>query len=268
MKKIILLTGASAGLGKEIAHTLLDKGYIVYCTARRTKLMDDLEAKGGKIIELDVAEAKQVDSVIETIMASEKRLDVLINNAGYGCFGSVEEVSLAEAKRQFDVNLFGSSYLMKKVIPIMRSQNGGRIINISSVAGLYSLPMMAWYAASKYALEAISDGVRYETMKQNIKVSLIEPGPTKSDFSKVALSDFSEDKTLEPYKHLATKITKRKSAFTSVLANTVTKCVLHAIESSKPKVRYIPTKKMAFVVAIRKILPASIIDYFIKKLFC
>ena len=162
-KKVIILTGASSGIGYQTAEMLAKQGHIVYGAARRVEKMDALKQFGVKTLQMDVTIEESVDKAVKAIIAAEGRIDVLVNNAGYGSFGAIEDVSIAEARKQFDVNIFGVAMLTKKVLPHMRKQHRGTIINISSMGGRLTISVGAWYHATKYALEAFSDAVRLET---------------------------------------------------------------------------------------------------------
>ena len=186
MKKIILLTGASSGIGYQTAESLAKEGHIVYGAARRTEKMETLKQFGVKPIYLDVTDERSVKSAIDTIIGNEERIDVLINNAGYGSYGAIEDVELSEAKMQFEVNLFGLARLVQLVLPHMRKQKSGRIINVSSMGGRLTTYFGAWYHATKYALEAFSDALRMEVADFGIDVSLIEPGGIKTEWGIIA----------------------------------------------------------------------------------
>ncbi|HPN68067.1 MAG TPA: SDR family NAD(P)-dependent oxidoreductase [Saprospiraceae bacterium] len=162
MSKVILITGASSGMGKDAAIRLIKEGHKVYAAARRIEKMQDLEQLGGFPIQMDVSNDEDVQNVVNQIIAKEGRIDILWNNAGYGLYGSVEDISMEEAKRQFDVNLFGMANLTQKVIPHMRSAKSGKIINTSSMGGKMYTLLGAWYHATKHAMEGWSDCLRLE----------------------------------------------------------------------------------------------------------
>lgn len=152
MKKVVLITGASSGIGKETAILLAQQNYTVYAAARRLDKMQDLLKHGIQLTELDVTNDESMLKTINDILSKEGRVDVLINNAGYGSYGALEDVSIEEAKRQFEVNVFGLARLTQLVLPGMRKQNRGKIINISSMGGKFGEPHGAWYHSTKYAL--------------------------------------------------------------------------------------------------------------------
>ena len=168
--KVILITGASSGIGKDTALSLIKEGHIVYGAARRLEMMQDIVQAGGHAIKMDILNNEDVDKAVDRVISEHKRIDVLVNNAGYGLWGAVETISIDEAKRQFDVNIFGLAYLTKKVIPLMRNQKSGKIINMSSMGGKVYTPFGAWYHATKYALEGWSDCLRIELKSFGIDV--------------------------------------------------------------------------------------------------
>ena len=186
MKKVILLTGASSGIGYQTAEILAKEGHVVYGAARRTEKMETLKQFGVKPIYLDVTDEESIKSAIDTIIVNEGCIDVLINNAGYGSYGAIEDVELSEANMQFEVNLFGLARLVQLVLPHMRKQKSGRIINISSMGGRLTSYFGGWYHATKYALEAFSDALRMEVADFGIDVSLIEPGGIKTEWGIIA----------------------------------------------------------------------------------
>src|SRR5690349_7917876 len=153
-KKVALVTGASSGIGKETAKRLIKEGLVVYAAARRIELMHDLEAAGATIIKMDITEEEDIVSAVAAISLKHGGVDVLVNNAGYAIFGAVEEITLQDARRQFEVNLFGLASLTQKVLPHMRAGRSGTIVNVSSFVGKIYTPMGAWYNATKHALEA------------------------------------------------------------------------------------------------------------------
>ena len=185
MSKIVLITGASSGIGKATAKLLLKKGYIVYGAARRLDKMKDLEQLGAKLLHMDLTDDSIMVSGIEEIITCEGRIDVLINNAGFGSYGAIEDVAIESARYQLEVNVFGAARLMQLVLPYMRKAQFGKIVNISSIGGKLANPFGGWYHASKFALEALSDSLRMEIKHFGIDVILIEPGGVKSEWSDI-----------------------------------------------------------------------------------
>jgi len=186
VSKVVLITGASSGMGREAAILLAQKGHRVYAGARRMDRMTDLAEHGVTAVEMDVTDSDDNERVVSQIIESEGRLDVLINNAGFGLYGPVEDIPLDDARYQFEVNLFGLAHLTQLVLPHMRAQGSGRIVNVSSVGGKVYSPFGAWYHATKHALEGWSDCLRIETAPFNIDVVLIQPGLIKTEFGDVA----------------------------------------------------------------------------------
>ena len=181
MKKVILLTGASSGIGRDAALMLAAQGHRVYAAARRMELMEPLREKGIVPIRMDVTDSQSMADGVKAVIDAEGRIDVLVNNAGYGYFGAIETVSDEEARRQIEVNVFGLAALCRLVIPHMRRQGAGLIVNTSSIAGMIVLPFGGWYHVSKYSVEALSDALRMELKPFGIDVSMIEPGGIRTD---------------------------------------------------------------------------------------
>ena len=186
MNKVALVTGASSGIGKETARLLVQNGYTVYGAARRLEKMADLENEGVKLIAMDVTDEASMVSGVNEILQTENRIDLLVNNAGYGSFGALEDVPLSEAKYQFEVNIFGLARLTQLVMPTMRAQHSGRIINISSIGGSLGEPHGAWYHATKYAVEGLSDSLRMELKQFGIDVVIIKPGAIITEWGSIA----------------------------------------------------------------------------------
>ena len=243
MNKVILITGASSGIGKNTALSLIKDGHVVYGVARRLEMMQDIIQAGGHAIKMDILKERNIDDVVNQIVKEQNRIDILINNAGYGLWGAVETISIAEAKRQFDVNIFGLAYLTKKIIPLMRKQKSGKIINMSSMGGKVYTPFGAWYHATKYALEGWSDCLRMELKNFGIHVILIEPGVIKTEFQDVMMDSTVERSIGTPYEK---KLRALKKATQEMYArgigsppSTITKLIIKAINSNNPQRRYV-----------------------------
>ncbi len=199
MSKIILITGASAGLGREAAILLAKQGHTVYAGARRVDRMADLADHGITAVEMDVTKSDDNEQAVNQVIEAEGRIDVLINNAGFGLYGPVEEIPIDEARYQFEVNLFGLAHLTQLVLPHMRAQGSGRIVNISSMVGKVFTPMGAWYVATKHALEGWSDCLRLEAAPFGIQVVLIEPGAIHTEFGDVMVALMEKFPAESPY---------------------------------------------------------------------
>jgi NAD(P)-dependent dehydrogenase (short-subunit alcohol dehydrogenase family) len=245
-KKVVLVTGASSGMGKETALSLAREGHIVYGAARRVDRMNDLVESGGHAVELDVSNGAQVREVVGRILKEAGRIDVLVNNAGFAVYGAVEETSLEDARRQFDVNLFGVAAVTKAVLPAMRAQKSGRIINVTSMGGRLYTPLGAWYHASKHALEGWSDCLRIETKQFGIDVVIVEPGIIATEFGAVMTEPMVERSGKGPYAAMtkavaaATGATYEKgdASPASVVAHTIS----NAVRAKSPKTRYVVGK--------------------------
>ncbi|MEG1794272.1 MAG: oxidoreductase [Rikenellaceae bacterium] len=262
MKKVVLITGASSGFGKEVAIKLLSKGYIVYAVARGIDKMNDIKALGANILSLDVTSDSQVEAVVSEIISAEGRIDVLFNNAGYGNFGAIEGVDIKDVEYQFNVNVFGLSRMIKAVLPYMRSQREGLIINTSSVVGKLSMPFSGYYAATKHAVEAISDALRIEVAPLGIKVSIIEPGPVKTGFEAVVYDNLSKVNTPDDYKKMMSGFMKTMKEIYKNAPDTqsTVRDVVRAIESKRPKIRYRTTKEATILIFLKRLLCDRLLD--------
>lgn len=194
-----LITGCSSGFGRILVERLLERNQQVVATARQLDSIRDLEAKGAKIFELDVTDSEACLDSAYFAVNEFGRIDVLVNNAGYGTVGAVEEVSDSEVRRMFDVNVFGVLNMLRSVLPVMRSQKHGRILNLSSQAGSVAYPGTATYAATKHAVEAINEGLNKELAGMDVRASSIAPGPFRTDFagrslalSEMEIADYAE----------------------------------------------------------------------------
>jgi len=272
-QKIVLITGASSGIGRATAEIFLENDYIVYGAARteeKLKYLNDYE--NGHYILMDITEAKMRENCINEIIGREGRIDILINNAGYGAYGAVEEVLLEEVKRQFEVNLFGLSELTKLVIPKMRENKMGKIINISSIAGKIWTPLGGWYHASKFALEGLSDCLRNELTEFGIDVILIEPGAIETNWAKTAGENLIKTSGDGIYqKHAQRKASKYKEMYgdngMAAEADVVASTIIKAAESSHPKARYAVPTHAKLIIFFRWLLPDRIYDFLTNKFF-
>ena len=239
MTKVILITGASSGIGFDAAAMLAKQGHRVYAAARRVERMAPLKDFGAVPLQMDVTDEASMVAGVRTVLEAEGRIDVLVNNAGYGYFGAIENVPLEEARRQLEVNVFGLARLCQLVIPSMREQGSGRIVNISSVAGKTVLYFGGWYHVSKFSVEALSDALRMELKPFGIDVSMIEPGGIKTNWGIIAADHLAESSKGTPYEAegLRESETMRKAYSMRLLSNpsVVTRAIagtllfLHAI---------------------------------------
>ena len=264
MSKTALVTGASSGIGEETARTLHKLGYTVYAAARRTDRLKQLTAIGIHSLTMDVTDDESMTSGIEQIIAETGRIDVLVNNAGYGSYGAIEDGSLDEARRQFEVNVFGLGRLTQLVLPHMRAQRSGTIINISSMGGRLTTPLGGWYHATKYAVEALSDALRMETAPFGIDVVVIEPGGIRTEWSGIAADHLEETAEGSAYasqikavaNSMRSESTNKRQSQPSVIADTVEKIVT----ARKPRTRYVVGFAAKPLVALRRILPDRAFD--------
>ncbi len=265
MKKVVLVTGASSGIGKETANLLAKNGYTVYAAARRLEKMNDLKSNGIHLLEMDVTNDDSMVRGIQKIMSVEKRIDVLVNNAGYGSYGALEDVPLSEAKYQFEVNVFGLARLTQLVLPYMREQKSGKIINISSMGGKFGEPHGAWYHATKYAVEGLSDSLRMELKQFNIDVVIIEPGAIKTEWNTIARENLIKVSGNTAYKDLVAKHYRMlENADKGSLGSepvVIAKTIVKAIQSSKPKTRYAVGGGAKLILFMRSILSDRLFDW-------
>lgn len=238
MGKVILITGASSGMGKETAKQLISEGHTVYTAARRIDNMVDLKALGGIPIQLDVTDEASIQHTVETVIAQEGKIDVLFNNAGYAIYGSVEEITIDEARRQFEVNIFGLASLTQKVIPYMRKAKSGTIINTSSMGGKMYTPMGAWYHATKHALEGWSDCLRLELKAFNIHVVILEPGAIVTEFSDVMIEPMIKRSGEGPYANIVKALATSAGTLSMSPASVISRTVSKIVNATRPKTRY------------------------------
>jgi len=255
-KKVALITGASSGIGKEIAKQLLKDGFMVYVAARRVDKMKGLENLGAIPLKMDITKDEEIQEAVQHIQRNHNGVDVLVNNAGYGSYGAMEDTNLKDARYQFEVNLFGLSRLTQLVLPSMREKKSGMIINMSSMGGKVYFPLGAWYHATKHALEGWSDCLRLELAQFNINVVVIEPGAIQTEFVEVALDPMVKRSGQSAYSELATKMegmmnqTSEAGDLTppSVIADLVSK----ALKAKRPKTRYVAGKYAKPMLFLRK----------------
>lgn len=267
--KVVLVTGASSGIGEATVRALLDAGHRVYGAARRVEKMEPLAQTGASIHFLDVTDEESMTKLVDDIIAKEGRIDTLVNNAGFGVYGSVEDVEIDEARRQFEVNLFGLARMTQLVLPHMRAQQNGTIVNVSSMGGKVYTPVGAWYHATKHALEGWSDCLRIEVEQFGIKVVIVEPGAIETDFAEIAIEPLLERSKGGPYLDLAGRMAKAtrdtyesgKASPASLVADVIAK----AIEAKKPKTRYATGFLAKPILITRRLLGDRLYDRMIHK---
>ena len=240
--KVILITGASSGIGYDAAQALARQGHKVYAAARRLELMEPLKADGVQVLRMDVTDEASMQQGVEAVIQAEGRIDVLVNNAGYGFFGAIETVPMEEARKQLEVNVFGLARLTQLVLPYMRKQGSGRIVNTSSIAGKMAFYMGGWYNVTKYSVEAFSDALRMEVKPFGIDVVMIEPGAIKTDWGPIAAKHLKESSAGTAYETAGTQWANNMDWFykTNALSNPsiIAKAICRAVNSRRPKARY------------------------------
>ena len=269
----VIITGCSSGIGRCVAEGLKQRGYRVFATARKKCDVDALIESGFESVQLDLANSASIHSAFVTILdKAEGEIYALFNNGAYGQPGAVEDLSRDVLRQQFEVNLFGAHELTNLVLPVMRKQGYGRIIQNSSVLGFVALQFRGAYNMSKYALEGLTDTLRLELMGTNIHISLIEPGPIESRFRKNALVAFEDNISVEnsPFENAYKKLVERLKAEGPVVPFTlgpeaVLDKVIHALESKKPKPRYYVTFPTYLFGTLKRVLSARVMDKVLKK---
>lgn len=253
-KKVALITGASSGIGKETAIELAKKDFTVYAAARRTDKMQEFAEKGIIPILLDITNDASMVNCVNKILEKEGRIDVLVNNAGYGSYGAIEDVPMEEARRQIEVNVFGLARMIQLVLPVMRKNKSGKIVNVSSMGGKIWTRFGGWYHATKFAVEGFSDCLRLELEPFGIDVIVIEPGGIKTDWGIIAAKNLKAVSEKGAYAQAASKAadgmmknyTGNQLSKPELIARTIGK----AITVKKPKTRYLVgfmAKPMVFI---------------------
>ncbi|HJR18240.1 MAG TPA: oxidoreductase [Actinomycetota bacterium] len=269
--KSVLITGCSTGIGRVTAERLLANGWKVTATARRVEAVKDLADKGARVLSLDVTDEDSMSSAVAAVEEADGAVGVLINNAGYGLQGPVEEVPMDEVRRQFETNVFGLVRMCQLVLPGMRSQRWGRIVNISSIGGKLVFPGGALYHGTKHAVEAISDAMRFEVRPFGVKVILVEPGTVLTPFGDTATSSISTGGPYAAFKEgLADTV---KGAYEGTMAkmaispDKVAKVIEKAIASSRPKARYAVGAPARMGIAMRRVTPDRMFDAVLRSQF-
>lgn len=273
-KKSVLITGCSSGIGLGVAEGLKDRSYRVFATARQATDVARLAAAGFESLQLDLADSDSIQSAVKEVLArTGGTLDALFNNGAYGQPGAVEDLSREVLREQFETNLFGWHELTRLVIPVMRRQGHGRIIQNSSVLGFVALRYRGAYNASKYALEGLTDTLRLELAGSGIHVSLIEPGPIASHFRENAFKAYQRN--INPqgsphqdmYRRMEARLTTPGPAVPFTLpAEAVLKKVIHALESRRPRVRYYVTLPTWLFGFLKRILSSRLLDRVLIKI--
>jgi short-subunit dehydrogenase len=266
-QKSVLITGCSSGIGHCLARGLKQRGYRVFATARQAVDVESLTQAGFESLPLDLDSSSSIRTAVETVLArTQGRLYALINNGAYGQPGAVEDLSRATLRAQFETNVFGTQELTNLVIPAMRAQGEGRIVQISSILGIVCFAYRGAYNAAKFALEALSDTMRLELRNTNIHVSIIEPGPITSHFRANAYAAFKRhiDREHSVHREYYARVEQRlggeKPLPFTLPPEAVLKKAIKALETRRPKARYAVTFPTTLFAVLRRILPVRALD--------
>lgn len=270
-KHVIFITGCSSGIGHEAALTLSQRGHHVIASCRKEADVKKLISEGLDCVLMDIDDSNSISAAFaEVLQRTQGRLDVLINNAGFGQAGALEDISRDVLRQQFETNVFGLMELTRLAIPLMRQQGHGRIINMSSVLGLISMPFRGAYNASKYAVEGLCDTLRLELKPSGIQVICVEPGPIESQFRESAVG-YSLKKIDVEHSHFKTQYQQMLGAFRQQKSesiftkkpNAVVAKLIHAIESKHPKAKYPVTFPTHFFIVLKRLLSVNMLDRFL-----
>jgi len=272
--RVALVTGASSGIGEDAARRLREADFEVYAVARRVERMAGLERHGVTVFGMDVTDDASMERGVQRIIDERGRIDALVNNAGYGSYGAVEDVPISEARRQFEVNVFGLARMCQLVTPHMRAafaehDRRGRIINISSIGGKFYEPLGAWYHATKFAVEGFSDSLRLELGPFGIDVVIIEPAAIRTEWNEISRDNLRASSAGGAYAEMADKVARvMERADTSRLLSTgpepVGKKIVTAALANTPRVRYPVGRGGGTIVRLRRLLPDPVFDYLVK----
>lgn len=272
----VLITGASSGIGQAISIALAKMGFNVYGTSRSEKpdtyneiISSSDNYKGFlRMIQLDVCSEESIKKAVDLVVSEEGTIDILINNAGMGIAGSVEDTTTEESLKQFDTNFFGVLRMCRNVIPIMRNNKKGLIINISSVAGLIAIPFQAMYSSSKYAVEALTEALRIEIKPFGINVSMVEPGDTKTNFTEKRIYAAGANRN-SAYSTKFEKSIKamEKSELNGPGPDKIVKAVIKIINMKNPPIRITAGFSYKVIVFLKRILPARLVSYIVSKIY-
>ena len=273
ISRAVLVTGCSSGIGRATAERLARSGWTVYASARRLESIAPLEEAGCRLLQLDVTDEGSMRAAIEEVERAERAVGVLVNNAGYSQSGAVETISLDEARRQFETNVFGLARLTQLVLPGMRRQGWGRVVNVSSMGGRLTFPGGGWYHASKHAVEALSDALRFEVQGFGIDVVVIEPGLIRTGFAEAAVGTIEQDDgsytrfnaavgaaTAGVYEN---SIARRLGGGPETVAKTIEK----ALTAKRPRTRYRVTGSARLFLTLRRLLPDRAWDGLVARTF-
>jgi len=267
ISKVAIVTGASAGIGEATAALLLAEGYRVYAGARRVERMKPLADAGAVVRSLDVTDDASMTAFVEEALAAEGRIDVLVNNAGYGSYGALEDVAIDEARRQFEVNVFGLARMTQLVLPTMRAQRSGYVVNISSIGGKIWEPLGSWYHATKFAVEGLSDSLRVELKPHGVHVVVIEPGAIATEWRDISADHAVEASGDGAYAAQAAALTRVYARPAGSSPDGVAKAILKAVSSSHPRTRYAIGQGAKPITYARRVMPDQAFDAILGRLY-
>jgi NAD(P)-dependent dehydrogenase (short-subunit alcohol dehydrogenase family) len=272
--KAVLITGCSSGIGRAAAEVLAGKGWKVYATARRVETIEDLERSGCQTLALDVCDEASMEAAVAAVTEAEGAVGVLVNNAGYSQSGAVESVPLDQVRAQFETNVFGLIRMCQLVLPGMRSQGWGKIVNIGSMGGKLTFPGGGLYHATKYSVEALSDALRFEVRGFGVNVILVEPGLIVTNFGDVAAASTGEIDAGGPYGKFNERVAKiTEGAYRGPMARlgagpeAVAETIARALEAKRPKARYPVTLSAHLMINQRRVTPDQLWDLMMRMQF-
>jgi NAD(P)-dependent dehydrogenase (short-subunit alcohol dehydrogenase family) len=275
ISRTVLITGCSTGIGRAAAERLARRGHTVYATARRLEAIEDLTQHGCKILALDVCDEASMRAAVEAVEKHEGAVGALVNNAGYGSEGPVEEVPMEEVRRQFETNVFGLTRMIQLALPGMRRQGWGRIVNLSSMGGRLTFPGGGFYHATKHAVEALSDALRFEVRGFGVDVIVVEPGPIKTAFADTATERVEAlAQGNSPYAEFNQILSQRiRGAYEGPMGalaagpEAVAKVIEKAVTARRPRTRYVVTAAARMLLGMRRLLPDRGFDAFLGMQF-
>jgi NAD(P)-dependent dehydrogenase (short-subunit alcohol dehydrogenase family) len=272
MEKVALVTGSSSGIGKETSLSLAREGYFTYATMRNLEKADVIKKIAEeenlplKVIKLDVDDENSVENAVKTIIDEKQRIDVLVNNAGWGIWGTTEDVSIKEFKEQFETNFFSVVRMIQKVAPVMRKQGSGNIVNISSIAGRIGFPVSTAYISSKFAIEGLSESLRYELGPFGVNVIIIEPGVIKTNFCDSMRTAKKADES-DVYRDITIKVISgvKMMAEMGTPPKEVANVIIKSLKEENPLPRYVVGNDAAMFLEAKKMKTDIEFENYLKK---
>lgn len=263
--RVALVTGASAGIGKAIVRRLLSDGWVVYGAARRVDHMADIRSEGARVLAMDVTDDASMTSAVKQLLDAEGRIDALVNNAGYGSYGAIEDVPLDEARRQFEVNVFGVARLCQLALPSMRAAQSGTIVNITSMGGRIWMPIGGWYHATKHALEVLSDALRVEVKPFGVEVVVVQPGAIKSEWAEISADNLDRTARGSVYQATIGPMARALRNYDRAAGpEVVAEAVSRAVNSAHPKRRYATPFDAKALIFLHWLLPDVLFERLLK----